>query len=65
MFKLIVFIELCKISKLVIYLNSCSMDLAPKSIEHEFRYMTNLLILHNLINIINPKKIKTPNKQYS
>ena len=27
MFKLIMFIELCKISKLVMHLNSCSMDL--------------------------------------
>ena len=37
----------------------------PKSMEHEFRYMTNLLNLYNLLNIINPKKIKTPKKQYS
>ena len=28
MFKLIMFIELCKISKLVMHLNSCFMDLA-------------------------------------
>ena len=27
----------------------------PKSIEHEFRYMTNLLNLYNLLNTINPK----------
>ena len=27
----------------------------PKSIEHEFRYMTNFLNLYNLLNTINPK----------
>ena len=27
----------------------------PKSMEHEFRYMTNLLILHDSLNTINPK----------
>ena len=27
----------------------------PKSMEHEFRGMTNLLNLYNSINIINPK----------
>ena len=35
----------------------------PKSIEHEFRYMTNLLNLYNLLNTINSKiKIKLQNK---
>ena len=73
MFNLIMLIELCKISKLVMHLNSCSMDLGrdnvgiraefkkrlqstlsqPKSMEHEFRCMKNLVILHNSINIIN------------
>ena len=32
----------------------------PKFVEHEFRYMTSLLNLYNLLNTINPKKIKTP-----
>ena len=32
MFKLIMFIELCKISKLVMHLNSCSMDLGRDSL---------------------------------
>ena len=32
MFKLIMFTELCKINKLVIHLNSCSMDLGRGSV---------------------------------
>ena len=32
MFKLIMFIELCKISKLIMHLNSCSMDLGRDSV---------------------------------
>ena len=34
MFKLIMFIELCKISKLVMHLNSCSMDLGCDTYIH-------------------------------
>ena len=37
------------LSKLLQYLSR------PKSMEHEFRYMTILLNLHNLLNIINPQ----------
>ena len=32
MFKLIMFLELCKISKLVMHLNSCSMDLGHDTV---------------------------------
>ena len=52
MSKLIMFIEFCKIRKLVIHLNSCSMDLGRDKPPHTLPYFTSITCLQRAAFLI-------------